>query len=445
MRGGQVTLFVAVGLVVLLVLGFLLLVTQRARSVEIADANKYPLLASLVPQCLDTIMADELTTLGLTGGLSVLNASLFPQSAFPWGETNVTLGGEQHTVRVLYGVTANTPPSALCVTNDTLGVNLYRCQGNPACTPLPWLAFQDGYFGTTRFSAICSRQGPNGPGSSVPCRYYPGAPPGTPTGTGGQTVQDELTRRVQERLTHCIDTTQASDAIGQRVSAIAPPVIDIKLTRENVAVHVEYTLLVEGRVQRITLPFTRNYRVRLLSVMEYAIDIARALTRGTVNVQREHANATLFPSYRQGFVVAVRRGVIPTDRAPSVDTVAHLVMIQDSGSRIGTLPYLYAFLVERRVLMAQLGGACTPLASVHPRRVGADACRNGMQDAGETGVDCGGTCGACVPNPCVAVSVYSPDLARTLIPSAIDAYCILIDQDGYLWNWSAPPPPSETT
>jgi hypothetical protein len=256
---GQVTIFFALGLVLLIAIGILYLMLSRAddtQAPQVIDIAANPALNSYVTSCLDTVVNDELEEIGDTGGLSLLSAA--DQAQYPNGQ--VMMDGEP--AHVLYGITQNHRKAPelepTSVIPEETGVDLVRAEdrnidfahmtmycrsghqlpeGEPFCFALP--GFLPGYFGELNFLALCARDGPNGAGTSVLCTSYPGMPPGLQP-VSQRSVQGLLTDRVQERVVSCVSEQRFRETIGQGFTVTAPPKVNIMFTRTNILVGLVY-------------------------------------------------------------------------------------------------------------------------------------------------------------------------------------------------------------
>lgn len=335
MRGGQVTMFAIVGLVLLLTVAIIWVVLLKLRVAAPFDISSNAALRSYVGSCLDTAVEDELLAIGKSGGLSLMNATVFQNA-------NIVIDGEQQTV--LYGVTRNKdkpggfipyaydvpryPDEMVSLTNITIDTS----------TGQEFVMFQDGYFGDVTLPAICSRDGPNGVGSTTPCRYYPDSPPGTAAGSPYESIQEGLTAEVERKVQTCVDLRQFSNAIGENVQSIAPPELSIMFTESNIIVALVYNITISGK--STVARFDRRYDVRYLPLMEYAFDLAKQESRDIMfDITSDYSNKLKLPSYA-GFEVRKT----PASRAD-------LITITDPASKVRGVPYSVQFLVEHRIPM----------------------------------------------------------------------------------------------
>lgn len=335
MRGGQVTLFVAIGLVMLLVVGiFFTVMLKGDGDTDVRETASTGVLANYLQSCLDTIVYDELETIGQSGG--VLFFDRWP-SAIVEGQ------------RIVYGITRNhggdgqLPGKLPLPQYPDWGVRkgmedwLYE-NDNPV-RQLP--AWQDGYFGDVWLPAPCSRASTNRPGSTFTCRYYEGNPPGTP----GPSVQELLEENVRQRVQGCADLRAFRQAVGSDVRSVGEPAVNVTMTYDNIIVRLLYPLELESGTK--LEEFTRRYRVRLLPLMQFAIDLAKEETRNvTFNISGDYRD---IPSWREGFLV-MQRAVRPEQITGQIESPrADVVSVTDSRSVIEGQSFSISFLVEHRL------------------------------------------------------------------------------------------------
>lgn len=362
MRGerGQITLFVIIGLLVLFVIGiFFLLSASRAREDDaragtqgVIDAASAAAVSSAIASCLDAIMSDELKLLGETGALPSIDG-------YPSGIVPYATGAR----RVIYGVTRNRneiqdPPSVtiLPIAYDTprypdhdVTVELsdhYFDADLGRLVRFDW--FQDGYFGDVNFPAICDVDGSNGPTSPFRCRSYPGMPPGT----AGPSMEQQLRERVSQRMQSCASPRMLTDAIGQTITSIEAPRVNLTFTPNTILVTLTYRLDIEGTGTSTLTTTPRTYPVRLMPMLQYATALAREESRNaSFNLTRDYER---IQGWRPGFSI-LRTTASPTDKRPSMTPAivpqADLITIIDTRSAIDGAAYPFLFLIEHRAPM----------------------------------------------------------------------------------------------
>src|SRR5690348_16574404 len=100
-KRGQVALFFALGLVILIIIALLYLVlgrTSTTQAPEATDIANNRVLNQYVSNCLETVMDDDLQSLGQSGGISLMTGANFPSA-------EVQVDGKP--VRIIYGITRN--------------------------------------------------------------------------------------------------------------------------------------------------------------------------------------------------------------------------------------------------------------------------------------------------------------------------------------------------
>jgi hypothetical protein len=358
MRGGrgQVTLFFAVGLVMLIFLLIIFLAFPRGNpgdgAATTVDVANNAVLNQYVSSCLDTVVNSELRKLGGSGAL--LDTSRYP---------NAIVGNNLAARNVLYGITRNRDCNATgCAIYPMAytaprypddNVDISNATINPAsneAVPPPFPSFVDGYFGDVNFPAVCDASGANRPNGPLACKYYYGinasgkllsSPPGTP----GPSTEEYLLSQIKTRVQNCADLTVFSRATGSEVVNVSPPTVNITFTPEAVLVLFDYPVTLQGHAETTMLPIQRRYDVRYLSIAQFAFDLAREETRNvTFNLTRDYRNIS---SYLDGFSVGKSRNI----KVTGPFTQADLVTIIDARSRIDNQAYTFSFLVEHRAPM----------------------------------------------------------------------------------------------
>ncbi|MDD9953880.1 MAG: hypothetical protein OXR66_06105 [Candidatus Woesearchaeota archaeon] len=327
MRGGQVTLFVIVGLALFFAVAILYLFVSAREEIATTDVN---VVSSTITTCVDTIVHDELQLIGNAGGTTEFTGREFG------------IVGNVAQRKILYAITKNAPGPLLPEAHPPPrypenGVTIATTIINPA-TGMPWAEFQDGYFGDVNFPAICTTDGRNKPGSTFSCKYYENNPPGTK----GTATQALLEQNIAQRLQGCVNPDALSTELGQTITAVGDVSVSTLFTFTNLIVNISYPVTVEDTIHLSAV--TRTYKVRYLPLARYAIELARKETQDiTFNIVTDYAS---IPSYKPGFIVQVSRNV-PTDRP------ADLVTITDEHSSIDGTSYMFSFLVEHRTPMLQ--------------------------------------------------------------------------------------------
>jgi hypothetical protein len=361
---GQVTLFVIVGLVMLLFVAIFFIVFQSNNQQSAdqtgiaADLTKNAALNAHLIACIDTIMNDELLKLGDGGGELNFSAS----------RPNVIVGEEQTARRMLFGITQNRdcdgtvvgncypPPKAYPAPRyPDDGIDFAHTIINPmSCDPVgdftspdcqPFNFFIDGYFGDVHFPAICDDANRN-----AACTYV-----GSPPYTTGPSQQGTLLANVQRRIQSCADPKIFNEQTGNNVVEVSPPVINITFTSDVVLVTFSYPLTLRGSTERTTIPINRRYDVRYLSIARFANELAREETRNIDFHISDSSDYKLLPSYRDGFSVSLGRNIVRTSwqgfPQGVVPADADIITIFDAKSKIDNKAYAFNFLVEHRVPM----------------------------------------------------------------------------------------------
>ena len=385
MRGrGQVTIFFALGLVLLIAAGIIYVMLTRVQESEAAhaiDITANPALNNYVTACLDTIVNDQLAELGRTGGLSLIDPA--QQVQYPYREIKI----DGVYVRVLYGITQNRrditrgdlipEPGSEDRNIDFANITIYCREGHklpdlpPDCFKLP--NFLDGYFGQVNLLPLCEKNGSNGPGSSVLCTSYPGTPP-TSIGSSVElpSIEGMLREKIQQKVATCISPQQFRETVGQGFVAAGTPNVNVKFTETNMLVNLTYNLTLEGSTKSSLLQVDQRYPVRILPFLEYTLALAREETRNVsfnIGSPFDFRDRQRLP-YLDGFNVTRRTADVtasPPEAGgvnPSMSFIVNgvdIVTVTDNRSVVNGKPMSLTFLIEHRppMIEALRSRACT--------------------------------------------------------------------------------------
>jgi hypothetical protein len=347
MRGerAQITLFVAVGLVLLLVVGVIFLLARPSAPAGAQEADA-AVLSSYLGSCLDTIVTDELASFAASGGTPDFSGRL---------SARIDEGVADRDVLVALTPNADASPSGIKPFRSeppwypAAGIGIDNATLDNA-TGREFAAFQDGYFGDVNFPAVCSKHSMNRPGSTFTCRYYAGNPPGT-RGIGAyDSAQELLERRIGQRVRACAAQRAFDEAIGTHVE-VGEPAVNVTFTFDNTLVQLVYPLTVEGDSTVRLETFHRTYRVRYLALAQFAYDLAREEARNVTF--RIDADAGNIPSFKEGMHV-LRVRDIGMLAAPAGVAHADLITVIDANSEIDGESARFSFLVAHRPPMLEL-------------------------------------------------------------------------------------------
>ncbi len=351
-RHGQITMFVIIGLLILLVFGiFYLLFGAQQGSENLHERvqgtvamSDMALIDRHVGSCLDAIVKDELRIVGDTGAADGVGPSAI-------------LGTGASQTRVAYGVTRNAAPQdtdVLPIANappryPDWNVTIAQSTHDPR-TDRPFPAYSGGYFGDVQFAAACDRTGPNAPGAFVACVSYPDNPPGT----RGPSVQETLARNIAQRVASCASPSVFSQAIGRDVMRVGDATLNVTYLPSEIAVTLTYPLVLSGDIVLETQPISRSYDVRLLAILRFADDLARAESRNvTFRIEQDYQRLV---SWKPGMTVRRSRDVpvssiLSGGSAGSITPLADMVVILDAQSDAGSGAFPFRFLIEHRLPM----------------------------------------------------------------------------------------------
>ncbi len=340
-KQGQITLFVIIGLVALIIIGIFFSLAKMPVSKEpsqaIENVADNAILQQYLSSCLDSVVNDELYKLGQSGGL--------PNDP---GYPSAEVGDGESIRKVLYGVTRNRdvdiPQPAVAPEYPDNSSSFANMSIN-ARTGQPFLPFKDGFFGDTHFPATCERTGANALGGAHACRYYIDNPPGTK----GPSTQKQLQQRIEQRVAECASLDRFNRATNGAISSVNVPTVNLSFSSDVVMVGFTYDITLKGSAHKL-LPITRRYDVRYVSIAEFAYDLAREETRNLTFNPANPLHYKNIQSYRNGFTVG-RSEVVTTGNyliPPSQIKNATLITIIDDKSSLRSETYDFSFLIEHR-------------------------------------------------------------------------------------------------
>jgi|GEM_PF-6582667 len=361
---GQVTLFVMVGLVLLIViwLGF----TLRHRDVDATQDQGDEIRGALddaqtnahIISCLDAAAQKELMAIGKSGGASAVGMMITPhKSKFTIG----TITQNEKKVDVLYGLMQNRRKTPNLVPYQTLPpfypadpLNVSELKAglyinSPTDTEKKTLlAFQEGFFGQTGFVPLCDKNGPNGPDALTLCKSYPNTPPGTPD---TMSLQEALERQIVNDVKICVDTTYFTSK-GYEPS---DPKVVVEFSDSAVLMNLTYPL--KKGTEWTSVTYNKRYPVRLIATAQFAQEFAKRMTVDPTYDPTVESAYKKFNNYREGFSVTRQRlsyGELESPANPlDFAKTGDLIIIKDEGSTIQGVPFTFQFLVERRYPMLE--------------------------------------------------------------------------------------------
>ncbi len=250
MRGerGQVTAFVLIGLVVLIVFIIILLLRNSLREPggdeQFSEYDKAAVKGH-VDHCIDLVAEDAFKRVGSSGGLlkSLTGTSLVT------AETDHLLGKEMALGLLL------DPPHYW---NHLLAPD-YPWPDTPIddLRALPPQALHNsGPFGTSVLPDLCNETGPNERNASNP-NFQCAVPL-----LGQGTVQEALNTFIEERLTNCVDPSTLSNLLGADVT-VGDIKAEVLFTRTGTDVDVVLPLTFRHDAVLKVSSFSRQYQVRM--------------------------------------------------------------------------------------------------------------------------------------------------------------------------------------
>ncbi len=347
-RRAQITLFVAVGLVAIIIFGIIFLKSSSTNpTVKETATNTVnniaddAVISQYLSSCLDTVVNNELRKFSKSGGLTDENSQ---PSAVRSGQTIPTLYG----LIINNDDDYNQPRAEYSPDYPSAGVSFYT-SSKKNFKPYPgnlekFQPRESGYFGDVTFPATCENSGGNIMSGANPCNYYGGSAP---------SMQKYFTQQITIKAQSCANSDIFNRNAGNRIDAITAPIPNVTFTPDMILVTFKYNITLKDKSQEV-LPITRKYSVRFLSIAEFAHDLAFEESHNIFfNISNELSYKSI-PSYRDGFVVLKKnKENISSHKFVNPVTAASLITIIDSKSSLDNVAYSFSFLMEHRVPMLE--------------------------------------------------------------------------------------------
>jgi hypothetical protein len=343
-KKAQVMMFLIVGLVLLILFGFLYFVVNQARDAELSDSQKSGFtqiqassneISQIISQCLETAADDALYKIGVQGGHIYSNQ---------YGDDS-QLRGIPHTID-----------------NDEYIVpfGIIRSPNEPAAPLYPLVLPQEhryslgflelnfpeqSVWGTVSLPKLCDRFGPNGPSDNnlASCDTFA-------MGFGNQTMQRKLEIASLRATRLCIDFSK--DVIDRKTKDFILSASELEVLLTDSSVRFTLSLNASAAVGESTLninEFTYNAPVRLKRVYNLAHQI---LFTDTTNVSftkdRDYINLNScnydgqVQCYDEHMQVGVYRDIHPQFPGSAI------LEVVDNRSTINGRPFKFLVSVENR-------------------------------------------------------------------------------------------------
>lgn len=390
MRRGQITLFVIIGIIVLILFLFILLIrnvtiTQPFNPNAFGTPYDATLIEGYVGTCMDLVSDEAFTKLGQQGGLlyesqgglhtysiahpPVMLAPQPPAPAVPFQffATPSSLDWPIHDVSAL----DRRQPNHVWVSFGLVNDSGYAARppdrappeypvANTAIADLedalrPWSArSRDGPFGQFALPKLCDSTGPNAMNplhQNIRCPAYLQPLPLNPV--HGPSIQESLTEYVENGMLGCLEQTELESRLGTSVEIVRPNA-SVVMTENRVTLDIVLPLALGSADGALRFgQFTRQYDVRLYKVYQYLFHLIKAASKRPYFSFNESTNYTSITPHYDGFVVQQQR----VRNISSGRQDLFLVTVTDPYSTVGKTSWAFQFLVQnRRPVLDQYNG-----------------------------------------------------------------------------------------
>ena len=281
-RRAQVTIFFAIGLVLIIVLLLVVYVVSlgpgRPQSVDVKPLQQY------LQGCVDSSFFDALDTLGKNGGAFLDGSDMNASGAF--SPLELTIGNS----RVAQSVKP-TPVSLLPAKYDIDGADT-----------APYATYESNAFGLITMPRLCDPVGPNGrdklgdvqcPPFAYPGNLYPEA----------AIIQRSLAYHLKQSVRTCLGTNGVEARVGINPQGLGAPVAEVFFAPENVRVTIAFPDSAIAGVTKKTL-LERSYKVRLYLLYLHALERLVMNTRYPVyKITKSDVRPPFFPRLSGSFSI----------------------------------------------------------------------------------------------------------------------------------------------
>ncbi|MEK6964103.1 MAG: hypothetical protein AABX70_06770 [Nanoarchaeota archaeon] len=312
MRKAQITLFVIIGMLILILIGFLIFIRQKATQTQVqstvdAVLNEFiekNALKQYVQNCLDTLSNDGAMLLAHQGGVLYQDQKgLTPHEPSQRGVAYLPYTYEGENYDVTYAIhdvefhpcpqLVEQPPGypvpGKNVTELTVNKYLDKCQ------------FYDrfsGYYGVNTLPKLCDPQGPNKIGVTQSKTLYKSCEPGSYGSKSENTLQYQLQNYIQNHLPLCANFSVFEDAYGNRVEVLDKPTVTLIWGDTDFSTHTSYPFKVhlQGKEPVVKyIEFTNENKLRLKKLYYYANELLTHETQDLFyNIERDHQKANFY-------------------------------------------------------------------------------------------------------------------------------------------------------
>lgn len=318
MQKGQITLFVILGMLIIIIIGFAIYLknstverkTQATVDQLLSEVLEKNAIPQYVKNCLATISTDATMLIAKQGGAiykdqggiyerkpSQIGVEYLPYTyeGEPYDAHYGIRNIEFHPCQQLEEYPPDYPVAGKNVSELTLNSYIKNCQ------------FYDrfsGYFGVNNLPKLCDPQGPNRIGATQTEGLYKSCEPGTYGVEPEKTIQRQLQKYIQQQLPLCANFSILEDAYGNRIEVLQKPNVTVILGEIGILVKLQYPFLVhikdkEPLVKNVEFAEANNLRLKKLYYFVNEL-LQHETQELSYNIKRDHKKANF---YEESFVL----------------------------------------------------------------------------------------------------------------------------------------------
>ncbi|HLD04791.1 MAG TPA: hypothetical protein VJG90_03645 [Candidatus Nanoarchaeia archaeon] len=312
MQKGQITLFVILGLLVILLIGFFTYIQQKTTQSQVQttvdqllsefiEKNAIP---QYVKNCLDTLSNEGVLLLAKQGGVLYQDQKgPTPRNPTARGVDYLPYSFEGTLYDVWYGIhdvefhscpeVEEQPPGypspGKNISQLTLPKYLEKCQ---------YFDRFSGYYGINTLPKLCDPKGPNHIGVTQSKTLYKSCEPGSYGVTSESTIQYQLQTYIQNHLPLCANFSVFEDAYGNKVDILGKPNVtiiwgDTDFTSKSI---YPFRVAIKGKEPVIKyVDFTQDNKLRIKKLHYYANEFLTKETQDLFyNIEKDHKKGNFY-------------------------------------------------------------------------------------------------------------------------------------------------------
>ncbi len=338
-KRGQLTIFIILGIVLLIAFGFLFFVrnlffqakVEAEAQTKLEEVFQSESFKTYTSSCLDEVSKDAILLIGKQGG------NFYPSKYLPMQDND-------KNISVSYGITW-----------EPLNPDFLPPGAFTSLPEYPRLIniFQQSYFGNNNLPYLCQPEGPNqetqGDIKRETCTFLD---PFVKPGYGPDSIQEQLSSYIAEKLDECINLSEIP-GLGEVIVEQGNYDVEVIFGKEDVVINaiIPLVLYIEGETITQKAELSTNVDVRLKEVYELAHAIVEQ-DKKWLSFNKTSPDFTdqleTLGKLMPGFSIE-----LSCPFCSYGDFVGYnyddIIKITDSKSKIGKEPFVFMFAIENRI------------------------------------------------------------------------------------------------